>query len=181
MCELRSGMRIERPGFGVRVLYPFANHRSHGASWGSQCGTAECSTLYVAASPYLRERPQPSTRSTVSNMTRITPIPSPSATVTTRHGAVGNNKLYIGANTCSNTVNGCLSVVNVADNTADPPFPPNGAVTSLLPINRTQRDVRHQGGYLDITAPPPIACRERSSRLPERCTASCRWIRRSLR
>jgi hypothetical protein len=61
-----------------------------------------------------------------------------------------NNKLYIGANTCSNTVNGCLSVVNVADNTADPPFPPNGAVTSLLPI--TGRNVMYviQGGYLDI-------------------------------
>ena len=30
-----------------------------------------------------------------------------------------NNKLYIGANTCSNTTTGCLSVVDVGNNTAD--------------------------------------------------------------
>ena len=118
---------------------------------GASVGLLNGSTLYVAGSPV-----PPGTTSTfdavnVSNMTRITP--NSVAIGDGYHSTMAlsaNNKLYIGANTSSNTVNGCLSVVNVADNTADPPFPPNGAVTSLLPI--TGRNVMYviQGGYLDI-------------------------------
>ena len=61
-----------------------------------------------------------------------------------------NNKLYIGASTCSNTTAGCLSVVNVSSNTADPPLPPRGNITSLLAI--TGRNVVYaiEGGYLHI-------------------------------
>lgn len=40
--------------------------------------------------------------------------------------AINNNKLYIGAKTCNNTVTGCLSVVNLATGIPDPPFPRSG-------------------------------------------------------
>ena len=61
-----------------------------------------------------------------------------------------NNKLYIGANTCNNTTTGCLSVVNVSSNTADPPLPPRGAITSLLAISGRNVVYAIEGGYLDI-------------------------------
>jgi len=64
--------------------------------------------------------------------------------------ALNNNKLYIGAKTCSNTVTGCLSVVNLTTQTADAPLPPNGPVTGILSIpNRTTMYVI-QGGMLYI-------------------------------
>ena len=64
--------------------------------------------------------------------------------------ALNNNKLYIGAKTCANTVTGCLSVVNVTNQTADAPFPPYGPVTGILSIpNRTTMYVI-QGGVLYI-------------------------------
>lgn len=118
-----------------------------GASVGLLTGT----TLYVAGSPV-----PPGTTSTfdavnVSNMTRITANSVPIGDGYHSTMALStNNKLYIGANTCSNTVHGCLSVVNVANNTADAPFPPNGAITSLLAI--TGRNVVYaiQGGYVNI-------------------------------
>ena len=56
-----------------------------------------------------------------------------------------NNKLYIGAMTCSNTTAGCLSVVNVTNNTADPPLPPRGAVTGMLADCQSQCGVRDRG------------------------------------
>ncbi len=118
---------------------------------GASVGLLNGTTLYVAGSPV-----PPGTMSTfdavnVSNMTRITG--NSVAIGDGYHSTMAlstNNKLYIGANTCMNTVQGCLSVVNVANYTADPPFPPNGAVTSLLAISG--RDVMYviQGGYLNI-------------------------------
>jgi hypothetical protein len=117
-----------------------------GASVGLMNGT----TLYVAGSPV-----PPGTTSTydavnLANLSRIT-----TNSVAIGDGfhttmALNNNKLYIGANQCTNTTNGCLSVVNVSDNTADPPFPPRGAVTSILSI--ANRDVMYviQGGYVNI-------------------------------
>jgi len=61
-----------------------------------------------------------------------------------------NNKLYIGAVTCSNTTNGCLSIVDLGTNAADPPGPPLGPVTSMLSV--PDRDVVYviEGGYLQI-------------------------------
>ena len=61
-----------------------------------------------------------------------------------------NNKLYIGASTCSNTTAGCLSVVNVSSNTADPPLPPRGNITSLLAISGRNVVYAIEGGYLHI-------------------------------
>ena len=88
---------------------------------GASVGLLNGTTLYVAGSPV-----PPGTTSTydavnISNMTRITAnsVPIGDGFHTTM-ALAQNNKLYIGANQCSNTTTGCLSVVNVASNTADP-------------------------------------------------------------
>lgn len=118
---------------------------------GASVGLLNNQTLYVAGSPV-----PPGTTSTydavnISNMTRITGTSVPIGDgFHTTMALAQNNKLYIGANQCSNTTTGCLSVVNVASNTADPPLPPRGAITSLLAI--TNRNVVYaiEGGYLVI-------------------------------
>lgn len=118
-----------------------------GASVGLMNGT----TLYVAGSPV-----PPGTTSTydavdVSNMTRLT---ANSVAIGdgyhTTMALATNNKLYIGANTCNNTTTGCLSVVDVGSNSADPPLPPRGAITSLMSV--TGRNVMYtvEGGVLHI-------------------------------
>jgi len=61
-----------------------------------------------------------------------------------------NNKLYIGAITCSNTVTGCLSVVNVSTNTFDAALPPRGVITSLLAIPNRNVVYAIEGGLLAI-------------------------------
>ena len=68
-----------------------------------------------------------------------------------------NNKLYIGAVTCSNTQVGCLSVVNVTNNTAGTPTPPNcqafggttctGPITGMLAIANRNVIYVIDGGY----------------------------------
>ncbi len=118
---------------------------------GASVGLLNNQTLYVAGSPV-----PPGTKSTydavnISNMTRITTTSVPIGDgFHTTMALAQNNKLYIGANQCNNTTTGCLSVVNVASNTADPPLPPRGPITSLLAI--TNRNVVYaiEGGYLVI-------------------------------
>jgi hypothetical protein len=61
-----------------------------------------------------------------------------------------NQKLYIGASSCSDTTTGCLSVVNVSTDTADSPLPPRGAITSLLAISGRNVVYAVEGGYLNI-------------------------------
>jgi hypothetical protein len=118
---------------------------------GASVGLLNGTTLYVAGSPV-----PPGTTSTydvvdVGSMTRTT----------TNSVAIGdgfhttmalatNNKLYIGANSCSNTTTGCLSVVNVANNTADPPLPPRGAITALLSVSGRNVVYAIEGGYMNI-------------------------------
>ena len=118
---------------------------------GASVGLLNGTTLYVAGSPV-----PPGTTSTydavnVSNMTRLTPnsVAIGDGFHTTM-ALAQNNKLYIGADQCSNTVTGCLSVVNVMTNTADAPLPPLGAITSLLAISN--RDVVYaiEGGLMHI-------------------------------
>jgi hypothetical protein len=64
--------------------------------------------------------------------------------------ALNNNMLYIGAQTCSNSTTGCLSIVNLSGNTAVTPGPPLGAVTGMLSV--PNRNVMYviQGGVLNI-------------------------------
>ena len=118
---------------------------------GASVGYLNGTTLYVAGSPV-----PPGTSSTydavdVSSMTRIT----------TNSVAIGdgfhttmalssNNKLYIGAKSCSNTTTGCLSVVDVGSNTAAAPLPPRGAITSLLAIKGRNVMYAIEGGFLNI-------------------------------
>jgi hypothetical protein len=64
--------------------------------------------------------------------------------------ALNNNKLYIGAKTCSNVVTGCLSVVNLTTQTADAPLPPLGPVTGILSIPNRNTMYVIQGGVLNI-------------------------------
>ena len=128
-------------------------------------GLLNGSTLYVAGSPV-----PPGTTSTfdavnISNMTRITANSVPSAMAYHTTMALShNNKLYIGANTCSNTVNGCLSVVNTSNYTADPPCRPKALSPACWPIREPQCGVRRsRAGYWISTTPPPIPSRARSS------------------
>ncbi len=70
-----------------------------------------------------------------------------------------NNKLFIGARTCTNTVNGCLSILNTSAGTATLSSP-KGDVTGLQPI--TGRNVVYviEGGELviyDTTTDQPQA------------------------
>ncbi len=118
---------------------------------GASVGLLNGTTLYVAGSPV-----PPGTTSTydavnVSNMTRLT---ANSVAIGdgfhTTMALANNNKLYIGANTCSNTTTGCLSVVDVSNNTADPPLPPRGAITSLLAIKNRNVVYAVEGGFLHI-------------------------------
>ena len=118
---------------------------------GASVGLMDGSSLYVAGSPV-----PPGTTSTfdavnISTMSRIT----------TNSVAIGdgfhttmalaqNHKLYIGANSCTNTTTGCLSVVDVSSNTADPPLPPRGAITSLLAISNRNVVYAVEGGLLHI-------------------------------
>ena len=118
---------------------------------GASVGLLNGSTLYVAGSPV-----PPGTTSTydavnVSNMTRITTnsVPIGDGFHTTM-ALAANNKLYIGANSCSNTVTGCLSVVDVSTNTADAPLPPRGAITSLLAVPNRNVMYTVEGGLLHI-------------------------------
>lgn len=63
---------------------------------------------------------------------------------------LNNNKLYIGAKTCNNTVTGCLSVVDLTAQAAVAPLPPRGPVTGIQSIpNRTAMYVV-EGGTLNI-------------------------------
>jgi len=120
---------------------------------GASVGLLDGSTLYVAGSPV-----PPGTTSTydavnVSNMTRIT---ANSVAIGdgfhTTMALAQNHKLYIGANSCLNTqsTGGCLSVVDVTSNTADPPLPPRGAITSLLAISNRNVMYTVEGGLLHI-------------------------------
>ncbi len=118
---------------------------------GASVGLLNGSTLYVAGSPV-----PPGTSSTydavnISSMTRLTSnsVPIGDGFHTTM-ALAKNNKLYIGASTCSNRTTGCLSVVNVSTNTADPPLPPRGAITGLLAVPGRNVVYAIEGGYVDV-------------------------------
>ncbi len=112
---------------------------------GASVGLLNNGTLYVAGNPGPAGTYDAVTVSTMSR-------------VTTNSVAIGdgyhssmalstNNKLYIGASTCSNQTTGCLSVVNVANNTADAPLPPRGNVTSMLAVSGRNIVYVIEGGY----------------------------------
>jgi hypothetical protein len=118
---------------------------------GASVGLLNGTTLYVAGSPV-----PPGTTSTydavdLTTMTRLTATSVPIGDgFHTTMALAQNNKLYIGASSCSNTVTGCLSVVNVSNNTADAPLPPRGAITSLLAVPDRSVVYAIEGGYVRI-------------------------------
>ena len=128
---------------------------------GATVGLLNGDTLYVAG--YAGGSNGTFDAVDVSNMTRTT-----ANSVLINDGqqwkmALNNNKLYIGAKTCSNTVTGCLSVVNVTSQPPVTPCPPLGPVTGLLSIpNRTvmytiqggAQHLRHHDQYADAFAGP---------------------------
>lgn len=87
----------------------------------------------------------------ISSMTRTTanPVIIGDGTKTTM-AISNNNKLYIGAATCANTINGCLSIVDLGTNTADPLGPPRGAVTGMQSIPNRNTMYVIEGSVLNI-------------------------------
>lgn len=134
-----SVSQVDIPSASVKATVPVG-----GASVGLLNGT----NLYVAGNP----GPAGTVDIVnISTMTRTTTSSIPIADGQHSKMAIAtNNKLYVGAKTCSNITTGCLSVVNLNTNTADPPLPPNGPITGMLAI--ANRDVMYviQNGYLAI-------------------------------
>jgi len=118
---------------------------------GASVGLLNGTTLYVAGSPVPTGKTSTYDAVNIASMTRLTANSVPiSDGFHTTMALAQNQKLYIGASSCSNTTTGCLSVVNVNNDTADPALPPRGAITALLAI--TGRNVVYaiEGGYLHI-------------------------------
>ncbi len=115
---------------------------------GASVGLLNGGTLYVAGNP----GPAGTYDAiTVSSMTRVTA--NSVAIGDGYHNTMAlssNNKLYIGASTCMNLTTGCLSVVDVTNNTADAPLPPKGSVTGMLAISGRNTVYVIEGGYLVI-------------------------------
>jgi hypothetical protein len=112
---------------------------------GASVGLLNSGTLYVAGNP----GPAGTYDAVnVNTMTRM--ITNSVAIAQGYHSTMAlstNNKLYIGASTCNNVTTGCLSVVNVANNVADPPLPPKGNVTGMLAISGRNVVYVIEGGY----------------------------------
>ena len=87
----------------------------------------------------------------VGSMTRTTanPIAIGDGSHTTM-AMSNNNKMYIGAVTCSNTSVGCLSIVDLGSMKLDGVGQPLGAVTGLQSIPNRNTMYTIQGGYLYI-------------------------------
>jgi hypothetical protein len=113
---------------------------------GASVGLLNGTTLYVAGTSFTAGPTFDSV--SVTNMTRNT---ANSVAITdgfhTTMALSTNNKLYIGAVTCSNTTAGCLSVVDVSNNTADAPLPPRGAVTGMIAIANRNVVYVIEGGF----------------------------------
>lgn len=112
---------------------------------GASVGYLNSTTLYVAGNP----GPAGTYDAVdISSMMRVTT--NSVAISDGYHSTMAlstNNKLYIGASTCSNQTTGCLSVVNVSNNTADPPLPPRGNVTSMLAVSGRNVVYVIEGGF----------------------------------
>ena len=130
----------------VRARYSFANHHRHRAGGRRQCRLSQQHNLVCRRKS--RSRGVTYDAVDVSSMTRVTA--NSVAISDGYHSTMAlatNNKLYIGASTCTNHTTGCLSVVDVSNNTADPPLPPKGNVTSMLAVAKRNIVYVIEGGY----------------------------------
>jgi hypothetical protein len=116
---------------------------------GASVGLLNNTTLYVAGYPGGNTGTFDVVD--VSAMTRTTA--NPVVIGDGRHTTMtlsNNKKVYIGAITCANTSVGCLSIVDLAKTSADPPTPPLGGVTGLQSIPNRNTMYAVEGGVLYI-------------------------------
>ena len=113
---------------------------------GASVGLLNGTTLYVAGTSYTLGPTYDSVNVATMTLNTASSVPITDGLHTTMALSM-NNKLYIGAVTCSNTTYGCLSVVNVASNVADPGLPPKGAVTGMVAISNRNVVYVIEGGY----------------------------------
>jgi hypothetical protein len=134
-----SVSQVDIPSASVKATVPVG---------GATVGLLKGNNLYVAGNP----GPAGTVDIVdISAMTRTTATSIPiSDGLHTQMQISTNNKLYVGAQTCSNITTGCLSVVNLNTNTADPPLPPNGPITGMLAIANRNTMYVIQKGYLAI-------------------------------
>jgi hypothetical protein len=116
---------------------------------GASVGLLNGTTLYVAGTSYTLGATYDSVNVTNMTLNTASSVPITDGLHTTM-ALAPNNKVYIGAVTCMNTTYGCLSVVNVSDNTADPPLPPTGSVTGMLAIPNRNVVYVIENGYQRI-------------------------------
>ncbi len=138
-CGSSSGasvIQLDIPSQTIKATVPVG---------GASVGLLNNGTLYVAGNP------GPAGTYDAVNVTTMTRLTSTSVPIGDGYHSTmalsTNNKLYIGASSCMNVTTGCLSVVNTANNTADPPLPPKGAVTGMLAISSRNVVYVIEGGY----------------------------------
>jgi hypothetical protein len=142
-----SVSQLDIPSMTIKATVPVG-----GASVGLLNGT----TLYVAGTSFTAGSVFDSVNVTNMSLNTANSVAINDGLHTTMALSM-NNKLYIGAVTCTNTSVGCLSVVNVTNNTASTPTPPNctafggstctGPVTGMLAIANRNVIYVIDGGY----------------------------------
>lgn len=138
-CGSTSGAAVQQldiPSKTIKATVPVG---------GASVGLLNSGTLYVAGNPGPAGTYDAVTVGTMSRVTANSVAIGDGYHSTMALAA--NNKLYIGAKTCLNITTGCLSVVNVANNTADAPLPPQGAVTGMLAIANRNTVYVIEGGF----------------------------------
>ncbi len=138
-CGSSSGASVQQldiPSQTIKATVPVG---------GASVGLLNSGTLYVAGNP------GPAGTYDAVNVNTMTRLTANSVAIAQGYHSTmalsANNKLYIGASTCNNVTTGCLSVVNVANNVADPPLPPKGNVTGMLAISGRNVVYVIEGGY----------------------------------
>jgi hypothetical protein len=145
-CGWECGDPAPGPASVAQLNIPSQTIQANVPVGGASVGLLSGTTLYVAGTSFTAGPTFDSVNVSTMMRNTATSVPVTDGLHTTMALST-NNKLFIGAITCSNTTAGCLSVVNVANNTADAPLPPRGAVTGMLAI--TNRNVVYviEGGY----------------------------------
>jgi hypothetical protein len=116
---------------------------------GASVGVLKNTTLYVAGYPGGNTGTFDVVD--VSGMTRTTTNSVAIGDGTHTTMALSNNaKAYIGAATCINATNGCLSIVDLGTTQAAPPGPPRGPVTGMQSIPNRNSMYVVEGSVLNI-------------------------------
>jgi hypothetical protein len=116
---------------------------------GASVGVLKNTTLYVAGYPGGNTGTFDVVD--VSGMTRTTTNSVAIGDGTHTTMALSNNaKAYIGAATCINATNGCLSIVDLGTTQAAPPGPPRGPVTGMQSIPNRNTMYVVEGSVLNI-------------------------------